>query len=75
MINKNAENLKLKLKCERALERTLREIDKKNIFSDIEYSNLHPKGSKLARLYGTLKIHKTFLPGPLPPFQPIFLSA
>ena len=51
------------LKRERALQRTLREINKKNIFSDIEYSNLYPKGTKPARLYGTPKIHKAFLPG------------
>ena len=62
------------LKRERALERTLREINKKNIFSDTEYSSLYPKGSKPARLYGTLKIHKTFLPGSLSPFQPIVSS-
>ena len=50
------------LKRERVLQRTLREIDKKNKFSDIEYSNLYPKGTKPARLYGTPKIHKAFLP-------------
>ena len=43
------------LKREKALQRTLRETDKKNIFSDFEYSNLFPKGSKPARLYGNLK--------------------
>ena len=56
------------LKCEKALQRTLRETNKKNIFSDTEYSNLHPKGSKPARLYGTPKIYMAFLPGSLPPF-------
>ena len=58
------------LKRERALQRTLREINKKNIFSDTEYSNLYPKGTKPARLYGTPKIRKAFLPGCLPPFWP-----
>ena len=41
---------------------------KKYIFSDIEYSNLYPKGTKPTRLYGTPKIHKAFLPRSLPPF-------
>ena len=62
------------LKRERALQWTLREINKKNIFSDIEYSNLYPKGTKPARLYETPKIHKAFLPGSLPPFRPILSS-
>ena len=38
------------LKPERALQRTLREINKKNIFNDIEYSNLYRKGSDLFSL-------------------------
>ena len=62
------------LKRERALQWTLREINKKYIFSDVEYSNLYPKGTKSARLYGTPKIHKAFLPGSLPPFRPIVSS-
>ena len=62
------------LKRERALQWTLREINKKNIFSDIEYSNLYPKGTKPARLYGTPKIHKAFLRGSPPPFRPIVSS-
>ena len=47
---------------------------KTNIFSDIQYLNLYPKGTKPARLYGTPKIHKAFLPGSLPPFRPIVSS-
>ena len=47
----------LPLKRERALERTLCEISKKYIFSEIEYSNLYPKAIKPARLYGTPKTH------------------
>ena len=62
------------LKRERALQRTLREINKKNVFSDTQYSNSYPKGSKPARLYGTPKIHKAFLPGSLPPSRPIVSS-
>ena len=48
------------LKCERALQQTLREINKKHIFSDMEYSSLYPKGSKPPGLYGTPKILKAF---------------
>ena len=59
------------LKREIDLQRTLREINKNDIFSDIENSNLYSKGSKPARLYGTLKIHIAFLPGSLFPFRPI----
>ena len=62
------------LEREKSLQRTLRKINKKYIFSDIEYSNLYPKGTKPARLYGTTKIHKAFLPGSLPPFRPIVSS-
>ena len=62
------------LKRERALQRTLCEINKKNKYSDIEYSNLYPEGTEPARLCGTPKIHKTFLPGSLPPFKPIVSS-
>ena len=56
------------LKCERALQQTLREINKKNIFSNIEYSNLYRKGNKPTRLNGTPIRLKAFLPGSLPPF-------
>ena len=62
------------LKRERAIQRTLREINKKNIFSDIEYSDLYPNGTKSARLYGTHKIHKNILSGSLSRFRPIFSS-
>ena len=61
-------------KRERAQQRTLREINKKDIFSDIEYSNLYPKGTNPAQLYGTPKIRKAFLPGSFPPFRPILSS-
>ena len=47
---------------------------KKYIFSDIEYLILYSKGTKPARLYGTPKIHKAFLPGSLPPIWPIVSS-
>ena len=63
------------LKRETALQRTLREINKKIcIFSDIKYSNLYPECTKPARLYGTPKIHKAFLQGSPPPFRPIVSS-
>ena len=41
------------LKRERVLQQTLREINEKNIFSNIEYSNLYRKGTKPTRLYRT----------------------
>ena len=62
------------LKRGRALQRTLCEINKKNIFSDIEYSNIYPEGTKPARLYGRPKIHKAFLPSSLPLFGSIVSS-
>ena len=49
------------LQRQRVLQRTLREVNEENIFSDIEYSSLYPKGFEPARLYGTPKIHKAFL--------------
>ena len=49
------------------LQRTLHKLNKKNICSEIEYSDLDPKGSKIARLYGTPKILKSFSPGSIPP--------
>ena len=36
------------LKRQRVIQRTLREMNKKNIYSDIEYSNLYPKSTKPA---------------------------
>ena len=62
------------LKRQRVIQRTLREKNKKNICSDIEYSNLYPKSTKPAWLYGTPKIHKAFLSSSLPPFGPIVSS-
>ena len=59
----------LTLQRERALQQIIREINKKNILNNIEYSNLNLKGSKPARLYETPKIYKAFLPDSLPPFQ------
>ena len=55
------------IKREQALQRTLRKLNKKTIFSESEYSDLYPKGSKIARLYGTPKIHKSFSSGSIPP--------
>ena len=53
---------------------TLRKLNEKSIFSESEYSNLYPKGSKIARLYGTPKIHKSFSSGSIPPLRPIVSS-
>ena len=49
-------------------------MNKKKIFSESEYSDLYPNGSKIARLYGTPKIHKSFSPGSIPPLRPIVSS-
>ena len=60
------------LRCDRGLQRIILEINNKKIFSGIEYSNLYPKGSNPAWLYGTPKIRKTFLPGFPPHLRLIF---
>ena len=52
------------------LQRTLRKLNKKKIFSECEYSNVYPTGSKITRLYGTPRIHKSFSPGSVPPLRP-----
>ena len=62
------------IKREQALQRTLRKLNKKSIFSESEYSDLYPKGSKIARLYGTPKMHKSFSSGSIPPLRPIVSS-
>lgn len=59
----------LTLQRERALQQIIREINKKNILNNTEYSNLNLKDSKPAWLYGATKIYKAFLPDSLPPFQ------
>ena len=48
------------IKQKQALQRTLRKLNKKNIFSETEYSDLYPKGSKIARLHGTQKFINLF---------------
>ena len=62
------------IKREQALQRTLPKLNKKSIFSESEYFDLYPKGSKIARLYDTPKIHKSFSSGSIPPLQPIVSS-
>ena len=49
-------------------------MNKKIIFGESEYSDLYPKVSKIARLYGTPKIHKSFSSGSIPPLRPIVSS-
>ena len=56
------------------LQRTLRKLNKNNIFSESEYSDLYPKGSKNGRLYCTPKIHESFSPGSVPPLQLVVSS-
>ena len=59
------------IKREQALQRTLRKLNKKSIFIESEYFDLYPKGSKIARLYGTPRIHKPFSSGSVLPLRPI----
>ena len=54
------------IKREQALQRALRKLNKKSIFSESEYSDLYPKGCKITRLYGTPKMHKSFSSGSIP---------
>ena len=62
------------IKREQALQRTLHKLNKKSISRESEYSDLYLKGSKVDRLYGTPKIHKTFSSGSIPPLRPIVSS-
>ena len=62
------------IKQEKALQRTLCKLNKKSIFSESEYSDLYPKGSKTARLYGPPNIHKFFSSGSIPPLGRIVSS-
>ena len=55
------------MKREKALKETLRKLNKNNIFSGSEYS-------EIARLYGTPNIHKSFSSGSIPPVRPIVSS-
>ena len=52
----------------------LRKLNKKSISGESKCSDLYPKGSKIARLYGTPKIHKSFSSGSIPPLRPIVSS-
>ena len=51
---------KLTAKQEQALKRTLRKLNKKNIFSESEYSDSNSKDSKIATLYDIQYIHNYF---------------
>ena len=62
------------IKREQAFQRTLRKLNKKGIFSESEYSDLYPKGSKTSRLHGTPKMNKSFSSGSIPPLRPIVSS-
>ena len=52
----------------------MHKLNKKSIFSKSEYSDVYPKGSKIARLYGTPKMHKSFSSGSIPPLRPLVSS-
>ena len=68
MIRKKIKNLNdPTIKREKALQGTLRKLNKNNIFSGNEYS-------EIARLYGTPNIHKSFSSGSIPPVRPIVSS-
>ena len=68
MIRKKIKNLNdPTIKREKALQGTLRKLNKNNIFSGSEYS-------EIARLYGTPNIHKSFSSGSIPPVRPIVSS-
>ena len=62
------------IKREQALQRTLPKLNKKGIFCESEYCDLYPKGSKIARLYGTPKMYKSFSSGSIPLLRPIVFS-
>ena len=66
--------IQTQVKREQALQRTLCKLNKKSIFIESEYSELYPKGSKIARLYGTPKIHKSLSSGSIPRLRPIVSS-
>ena len=46
------------LKHEVSLQRFLRKLKQKNLFTENEYNKLYPSGSAPARIYGTPKTHK-----------------
>ena len=62
------------IKQEEALQRTLRKLNKRNIFSKSEYPDLFPKGSKTDRIYGSPKIHKSFSTCSIFPLRPVISS-
>ena len=48
------------IKRKQAIQRTIHKLNKKSIFSEREYSNLYPEGSKIARHFGTPEINNLF---------------
>ena len=68
LISDKKKNVKLThdltIKREQALQSTW---NKRIIFSESEYFDIYPKGSRIAKLYSTPKIHKSFTPGSIPP--------
>ena len=49
---------KNKKTSEASLQPFLHKLKQKNFFNEIEYYKFYPSGSVLARVYGTLKMHK-----------------
>ena len=62
------------LKRKASLQRFLRKLKQKNLFSEIEYHELYPSGSAPARIYGTPKMHKFSSSDSFPKLRPIVSS-
>ena len=56
------------------LQRFLKKLKGKGLFSDKTYDDIYPKGSQFARMYGSPKLHKFNVNSTVPPFLPIVSS-
>ena len=54
------------------LQRFIKTLEKQGVFDDSTYENIYPVGSQPSRLYGTPKLHKSFIN--VPPLRPIVSS-
>ena len=64
-------NEDMTLKREKNLKDFLALLNKKGVFTDVEYKKIYPRGSQPARIYGLPKIHKMKNDSDVPPFRPI----
>ena len=62
------------LKREAPLQSFFRKLKQKNFFNDTEYDKLYPSGSAPARIYDTLKMHKSSSSDSFPKLRPIVSS-